>query len=96
MGLITNRPNQAAVAAGYDVIWGAGPPSSWHLSCYSDKCDSSGGGAGFESWESVYSMGPFHNAETNISISSAEEQAQARVLGGEATLWSERLQRDWI
>ena len=78
-----------AVAAGYEVIWGAGPPSGWYLTCYADACDDSGGGAGFESWESIYSREPFHNPHLNVSITDPAEQA--RVLGGEVTVWSERL-----
>jgi hypothetical protein len=35
---------KAAVEAGYATIWD--PPRAWYLSCYSDKCDATGGGAG--------------------------------------------------
>ena len=78
---------QVAVAAGYQVIWG--PPSSWYLSCYSDKCGSNGGGAGFESWEAVYSAEPFFNENPAVNITDPVQQQ--RVLGGEVTVWSERL-----
>ena len=48
---------KAAVEAGYRAIWGS--PNSWYLSCYSDKCGQSGGGAGFEPWQHVYAQEPF-------------------------------------
>lgn len=78
---------QTAVNAGYDVIWG--PPASWYLSCYSDHCSADGGGAGFEPWEQVYAGEPFHNADPKVDIT--DPAAQRRVLGGEVTVWSERL-----
>ena len=78
---------QHAVRAGYMTVWG--PPGSWYLSCYSDACGGDGGGAGFEPWTEVYAAEPFYNAAPLVNISDPAEQAL--VLGGEVTVWSERL-----
>jgi len=76
-----------AVKAGYRVVWM--PPGSWYLSCYSEKCSAKGDGSGFESWEHVYAQEPFYNEHPKVLITDPAEQA--RVIGGEVTLWSERL-----
>jgi hypothetical protein len=89
---------KASAAAGYKTIWG--PPRSWYLSCYADKCDANdGGGAGVESWQHVYAQEPFlcengsaagcgtHGADVAIT----DPVEQQRVIGGEVTVWSERL-----
>eukprot|EP01052_Picozoa_sp_SAG31_P041800 SAG31_NODE_6440_length_2017_cov_22.846715_1_plen_247_part_00 len=88
---------KASAAAGYKTIWD--PPQSWYLSCYSDECSKSGGGAGYESWQHVFAQEPFlcENASSagcgthgpDVSITDAE--TQQRVIGGEVTVWSERL-----
>jgi len=76
-----------AVRAGYRVVWM--PSASWYLSCYAEKCSAKGDGSGFESWEHVYAQEPFYNAKPEVHITDPEEQA--RILGGEVTIWSERL-----
>jgi N-acetyl-beta-hexosaminidase len=86
-----------AAEAGYQVIWG--PPSSWYLSCYSDQCGPSGNGAGFEPWERIYEQEPYacpaasaHGCNTkgqDVNITDPEQQR--RVIGGEVTVWGERL-----
>ena len=88
---------KAAVESGYQTIWD--PPNAWYLSCYADKCASTGGGAGFEPWEHVYAQEPFlceqasaagcGTAGDDINISSRIHQQ--RIIGGEVTVWSERL-----
>lgn len=80
-GSNTTYTTAAAVAAGYHVVYM--PPSSWYLSCYANQCDESGGGAGWEPWEAVYAAEPF----TGIT----DPAQQARIVGGEAAMWSERL-----
>jgi hypothetical protein len=80
-GRNTTSTTQAATAAGYRVLWM--PPSSWYLTCYADQCGTDGGGAGWEPWQQVYAGDPF----TGI----ASPAQQALILGGEATIWSERL-----
>ena len=77
-----------AVRAGYHVIWG--PPASWYLSCYADTCSASGNGAGFQPWaHQVYAAEPFFNAKPPFNIKNAAERA--RIVDGEVTVWSERL-----
>jgi hypothetical protein len=71
----------AAAAAGYLTLWD--PPASWYLSCYADKCDTDGGGAGYESWEHIYAQEPFMNQKVNVSITDPAEQQ--RVIGGGAS-----------
>jgi hexosaminidase len=72
----------AAVNAGYRVIWT--PPSAWYLSCYADTCDQDGGGAGWQPFASVYE-------EVDPAANLTDPALQALVIGGEATVWSERL-----
>lgn len=81
-GANTSVTAAAAAGAGFDVIWA--PPMSWYLTCYADACDASGGGAGWQPWADVYAAPDVFDAVTDPA-------ARARVLGGEATLWSERL-----
>lgn len=88
---------KAAAAAGYQTIWD--PPASWYLSCYSDKCGTSGGGAGFEGWERVFAAEPFLCEKASAAgcgtrgadVSITDPDTRERVIGGEVTVWSERL-----
>jgi hexosaminidase len=88
---------KAVVEAGYRAIWG--PPSSWYLSCYANKCGAVGSGAGFESWEHVYAQEPFLCQSASAQgcgthgpdVSITDPDQQRRVLGGAVTVWSERL-----
>lgn len=80
-GSNTTYTTYQAVSTGYRVIWM--PPSSWYLSCYADHCNTSGGGAGFEDWLSIYTGDPYDTITNTID--------QQRILGGEVTVWSERL-----